>query len=145
MSNKYGSFPTIPFTNRYSPYFRSTIFEIRLQHLLKNVLNRPPWSSGFTIWNAGKAGKQFFKSLPSSHRSLVKAFCDVDVKKVGKSYRQYDPKLRKEVSAPVPIISYKVAQPPLIICMKLNLTNGDFEKNLKSLNLVEGMHYILFP
>lgn len=75
----------------------------------------------------------------------MKAFCDVDVNKVGKSYRHYDPHLRKEVSAPVPIISYKEARPPLIICMKLNLTNGDFEENLNSLNLVEGMDYILFP
>ena len=126
-------------------YFRQTIFTIRLQHLLVNVLSRPPWSEGFTIWNAGKAGKHFFKSLPESHRHLVKSFCDVDVNKVGKFYRHYDPQLRKEVSPPVPIISFRDAQPPLIVCMKLNLTQGQFEENLNSLNLVEGMDYILFP
>lgn len=69
----------------------------------------------------------------------------MDINKVGKSYRHYDPELRKEVSAPVPIVNFKDAQPPIIICMKLNLTNGAFEENLKSLNLVEGMDYILFP
>lgn len=125
--------------------FSSTIFTIRLNHLLSNVLNQPPWSSGFTIWNAGKAGKLFFKSLPETHRPLVRAFCDVDVNKIGKSFHHYDPQLRRDVSPPVPIISYRDAKPPLIICMKLNLTNGEFEENLKSLNLVEGMDYVLFP
>lgn len=131
--------------NTISSPSRSTIFSIRLEHLLKNVLNHPPWSSGFTIWNAGKAGKHFFKSLPDTHRHLMKCFCDVDAKKVGQTYRQFDPHQRREVSPPVPIISFRDASPPIIICVKLNLTNGVFEDNLKGLNLIEGKDYILFP
>lgn len=125
---------------------RETIFTIRLRHLCLNVLSKPPWTAGFTIWNAGRAGKRFFKSLPEEYRNRVRYFCDVDANKIGKEFRNYDPVLRKEISPPVPIISYREARPPMIICVKLNLTNGAFEENLRRLNqLEEGIDYILFP
>lgn len=55
-----------------------TIWQIRLQHLLDNVLRKRPWSEGFSIWNAGKQGRKFFRDLPEVEKKKVKNFCDVD-------------------------------------------------------------------
>ena len=44
----------------------------------------------------------------------------------------------------VPIMHFTNAQPPFVICVKLDLTNGNFEKNLKSLGLTEAVDYVHF-
>lgn len=102
------------------------------------------FAGGFTIWNAGKLGKLFYRSLPPALRAKVKCFCDVDRNKIGRSYRHYDPVLRRETAPPIPVIDFRDATAPLIICMKLGLTDGQFEANLASLNLSEGKDYVLF-
>lgn len=58
-----------------------TIWHIRLKHLLDNVLRKLPWSNGFSIWNAGKQGRKFFRDLPENEKNNVKTFCDVDKSK----------------------------------------------------------------
>lgn len=120
-----------------------TIWNLRLCHLVKNVLSQKPWNGGFTIWNAGKQGRRFYRSLPQDMKLLVRSFCDVDHKLIGTYYTYYDEEQRKEVGK-IPILSFLAAKPPLIICFKLDLSKGAFEKNLKSLNFVEGRDYILF-
>ncbi|XP_019615016.1 PREDICTED: UDP-GlcNAc:betaGal beta-1,3-N-acetylglucosaminyltransferase-like protein 1 isoform X1 [Branchiostoma belcheri] len=73
----------------------------------------------------------------------VAAFCDVDVKKIEKGFYTYEES--RELPKPrVPIIHFKEASPPFVICVKLDLTGGQFEKNLASLNLREGVDYFLF-
>lgn len=59
-----------------------TIWQIRLQHLLQHVLKKPPWCQGFSIWNAGKQGRKFFRDLPMETKQQVKQFCDVDKSKL---------------------------------------------------------------
>ncbi|XP_053957923.1 UDP-GlcNAc:betaGal beta-1,3-N-acetylglucosaminyltransferase-like protein 1 [Anastrepha ludens] len=120
-----------------------TIWQLRMQHLLMHVLCREPWRSGFTIWNAGKRGRKFFRDLPQAEKCKVRAFCDVDEKKINKSYSHYDEAAHRFTYL-VPIVHFKHARPPLLICMKLDLTNGAFEENLNSLNLSEGRDYVLF-
>lgn len=68
-------------------------------------------------------------------------FCILD--KIKKLYKFFDGVLR-ETTFSVPIVHFSQVQPPVVICMKLDLTNGDFEKNLQSLQFVEGRDYILF-
>ncbi|CAJ0589269.1 unnamed protein product [Cylicocyclus nassatus] len=52
----------------------------------------PFWKT-FTIWNAGKQGKRFFKSLSESDKQRVVSFCDVDVKKIKRAWLEdYDKK-----------------------------------------------------
>lgn len=58
-----------------------TIWHIRLKHLLVNVLKKPPWCKGFSIWNAGKQGRKFFRDLPEEQKKNVQTFCDVDKSK----------------------------------------------------------------
>ncbi|XP_037286809.1 queuosine-tRNA galactosyltransferase isoform X2 [Rhipicephalus microplus] len=133
-------------TYRYHPQqstftiAESTIWDLRLARLKQRVLAH--WPS-FTIWNAGKQGRRFYRSLDVANRKKVSAFCDVDEKKISRGV--YIHEESEEVPRPrVPIIHFKDATPPLVICMKLDLTNGSFEANLSSLNLIEGVDYVHF-
>lgn len=63
--------------------------------------------------------------------------------KISKYYKYYDSLTRRQTHA-IPIVHFSQVQPPIIVCMKLDLTNGDFEENLQSLKLIEGQDYILF-
>ncbi|XP_037927928.1 UDP-GlcNAc:betaGal beta-1,3-N-acetylglucosaminyltransferase-like protein 1 [Teleopsis dalmanni] len=120
-----------------------TILRIRLRHLIENILQKEPWSNGFTIWNAGKQGKTFFRDLPAVEKHKVISFCDVDKKKIQNMYKYFDQVTRK-ITHTIPVLHFTQAKPPLVICMKLDMTNGAFEANLRSLNLTEGTDYILF-
>ncbi|XP_072938192.1 queuosine-tRNA galactosyltransferase-like [Epargyreus clarus] len=119
---------------------REKIQKIQLNRIEKLVL--PYWDK-FTIWNAGKAGRRLVRLLNPDNLKKVEAFCDVDKSKIGRTIELYCPKKRR-VIIKVPVINFKDAKPPLIICVKLDLTNGVFETNLNSLNLIEGQDYILF-
>lgn len=117
-----------------------TIWNVRLAYFEKNVLSR--WSS-FTIWNAGKEGRRFYRSLLERARNKVTAFCDVDPKKLKKGIYIYEES--KSLTKPsVPIVHFKDAKTPFVICVKLDLTGGGFENNLQSLNLKEGVDYYHF-
>uniref|UniRef100_A0A336LKZ0 CSON013667 protein n=1 Tax=Culicoides sonorensis TaxID=179676 RepID=A0A336LKZ0_CULSO len=122
-----------------------TIDNIRLKQLIKSELNdvKKNYRDGFMIWNAGRQGRKFYRSLPDKWQNRVVAFCDVDSKLIGTKFNHFEPNLRKNIRS-IPIISYTNLKPPVIICMKLDLTNGEFEHNLNSMNLVEGQDYILF-
>ncbi|KAJ8714542.1 hypothetical protein PYW07_002767 [Mythimna separata] len=119
---------------------RDCIWNIQLDRLQKCVI--PHWEN-FTVWNAGKAGRRLVRSLSPDNLKKVKAFCDVDKNKIGKIVELYCP-IERRVIIKLPVIHFTEAKPPLLICIKLDLTNGEFERNLKSLNLVEGIDYVLF-
>lgn len=75
------------------------------------------WNS-FTIWNAGKQGRKFYKSLSDVNREKVAAFCDVDAKKIAKKYVPFDARTRQS-GRPIEIQHFKNAAPPIIVCVKL--------------------------
>ncbi|XP_054718209.1 UDP-GlcNAc:betaGal beta-1,3-N-acetylglucosaminyltransferase-like protein 1 [Uloborus diversus] len=117
-----------------------TLWEIRMQELERNVLTK--WKK-FTIWNAGKQGRKFFRSLSQVNRLKVQAFCDVDFKKLEKGvYIHEESKLLPKPK--IPIVHFTKADPPFILCIKIDMTGGNFEKNLTSLNLTEGIDYYHF-
>ncbi|KAK6638152.1 hypothetical protein RUM44_008580 [Polyplax serrata] len=120
--------------------FKETIWNVRMEHLEKWILSN--WTA-FTIWNAGKQGRRFFRSLKPSNRKKVVQFCDVDPKKTDKFYEPYLKSGPKE-SRRIPIVHFTKASPPFVTCVKLGLTHGQFEENLKSLNLVEGRDFYVF-
>ncbi|XP_071949301.1 queuosine-tRNA galactosyltransferase-like [Antedon mediterranea] len=132
-------------TYRYHPectthsVHRDTIWDIRITAIQKNIINQ--WKH-FTIWNAGKEGRRFYRSLSTGNRSKVKAFCDVDAKKIGKVYTYEE--CKESPKPKVPILHFSEASPPFIICVKLDLTGGGLERNIESLNLVEGEDYFYF-
>ncbi|XP_054834765.1 UDP-GlcNAc:betaGal beta-1,3-N-acetylglucosaminyltransferase-like protein 1 isoform X1 [Eublepharis macularius] len=114
-----------------------TIWTYRLLFLEERVLSH--WTY-FTIWNAGKQGKKLFRSLSPTNQKKVIAFCDVDKNKIAKGFYTYEES--KENPKPrIPIVYFKDASPPFIICVKLDLTGGQFEENLSQMNLKEGVDY----
>lgn len=117
-----------------------TIWEIRMEYIQKQVLDK--WES-FTIWNAGKQGKKFYRNLLTTNQRKVAAFCDVDPKKIKCGAYIYH-ESKEKIKPTVPIVHFQSAKPPFIICMKLDLTGGEFEKNLASLNLKEGVDFFHF-
>lgn len=117
-----------------------TIWEIRMEYIQKQVLDK--WES-FTIWNAGKQGKKFYRNLSSNNQRKVAAFCDVDPKKIKCGAYIYH-ESKEKIKPTVPIVHFQSAKPPFIICVKLDLTGGEFEKNLASLNLKEGVDFFHF-
>ncbi|XP_034833379.1 queuosine-tRNA galactosyltransferase-like [Maniola hyperantus] len=119
---------------------KNKIQQIQVKRLEMSVI--PQWKN-FTVWNAGKAGRKFVRMLNPDNVKKIKAFCDVDKKKIGRTIELYCPVIRK-VIVKLPVIHFKHAEPPIVICVKLDLTKGVFENNLKSLNLIEGTDYIIF-
>ncbi|XP_063312123.1 UDP-GlcNAc:betaGal beta-1,3-N-acetylglucosaminyltransferase-like protein 1 [Pelobates fuscus] len=117
-----------------------TIWKHRVNFLEERVLRH--WAS-FTIWNAGKQGRKLYRSLAPSTRNKVMAFCDVDKKKISKGFYTYEDS-EERPKPKIPVIRYQDAKPPFIICVKLDLTGGGFEENLKSLNLKEGVDFYHF-
>lgn len=117
-----------------------TIWNLRLRHFQDNVLAT---LKTFTIWNAGKQGRKFFRSLSPANQSKVIAFCDVDEKKIEKGCYTFE-ESKERPKPKIPIVHFTKAKPPLVICLKLDLTDGVFEENLSSLDLMEGKDYFLF-
>ncbi|XP_077109706.1 queuosine-tRNA galactosyltransferase isoform X3 [Ranitomeya variabilis] len=117
-----------------------TIWRNRVQFLEERVLEH--WPS-FTIWNAGKQGRKLYRSLTPKNRDKVLAFCDVDVKKISKGFYTFE-ESEEHPKPRIPVLHFSEAKPPFIICVKLDLTGGGFEDNLRSLNLKEGEDYYHF-
>lgn len=120
-----------------------TILEMRIKELEQNVLSK--WTS-FTIWNAGRQGRKFYRLISKSSRSKVTAFCDIDMKKIAQKFYTCE-LIRDEITGKplkVPIVHFTSAQPPYVLCMKLDFTRGEFEKNLNSLDLTEGIDFFHF-
>ncbi|KAM3923910.1 queuosine-tRNA galactosyltransferase isoform 2-T2 [Leptodactylus fuscus] len=116
-----------------------TIWRNRVQFLEERVLEH--WTS-FTIWNAGKQGRRLYRSLTPKNRDKVVAFCDVDKNKISKGFYTFEESERPKPR--VPVLHFTEAKPPFIICVKLDLTGGGFEDNLRSLSLKEGEDYYHF-
>ena len=112
---------------------RKLLLTHRVAAIERAVLTRWPH---FTIWGAGRDGRDFFKALSVSSKQRVKAFCDVDAKKVGTTYQFFE--------FNVPIVHYTDATPPFVTCVALDRTNGEFEANLASLQLEEGRDFYFF-
>ncbi|XP_041364830.1 UDP-GlcNAc:betaGal beta-1,3-N-acetylglucosaminyltransferase-like protein 1 isoform X2 [Gigantopelta aegis] len=114
-----------------------TIWQLRVQFIQQQLLHK--WNT-FSIWNAGKQGRKFFRSLDEKSQKKVVAFCDVDSKKISKGFYIYE-ESKEKLKPKIPIIYYTNVKPPIVVCVKMGLTGGGFETNLASLNLVEGKDY----
>ncbi|XP_036691701.1 UDP-GlcNAc:betaGal beta-1,3-N-acetylglucosaminyltransferase-like protein 1 isoform X5 [Balaenoptera musculus] len=118
----------------------TTIWTHRVRFLEEWAL--PHWAT-FTIWNAGRQGRRLYRSLTAGSRCKVVAFCDVDENKIKKGFYCYE-NSQERPKPRVPVLHFRAAQPPFVICVKLDLTGGAFEDNLRSLNLQEGRDFLHF-
>jgi hypothetical protein len=115
---------------------RDTLLVVRLRALERQVLGR--WAH-FTIWNAGRQGRRLYALLAPATQRKVTAFCDVAERKL--AHGQYH---RPGMTRAVPIVHFRAAVPPLLLCVKMDLTGGDFEAGLASLGLRPGVDYVYF-
>ncbi|XP_057188031.1 UDP-GlcNAc:betaGal beta-1,3-N-acetylglucosaminyltransferase-like protein 1 isoform X2 [Triplophysa rosa] len=117
-----------------------TIWSLRVDFLQERVLSQ--WES-FTIWNAGKQGRKLYRSLTPANQKKVKALCDVDENKIQKGFYTYE-ESQERPKPKIPVLHFTTASPPFIVCVKLDMTDGVMEENLRSLQLTEGKHYYHF-
>ncbi|KAK7501529.1 hypothetical protein BaRGS_00007333 [Batillaria attramentaria] len=117
-----------------------TIWNVRVEYIQKRLLNT--WTN-FSIWSAGKQGRRFFRSLSPANQTKVQMFCDVDEKKIQKQCYTYE-ESKNRPKPKIPIVHFSQVVPPVIICVKMNLTGGGFEENLASLELQEGVDFFHF-
>ena len=112
---------------------RRVLLRHRVRALEDAVLARWP---RFSIWGAGRDGRDFFKALQPELRGRVVAFCDVDPAKVGGVYQYFE--------WSVPVVHFRDVRPPFVTCVALDRTDGAFEANLASLKLTEGVDFFHF-
>ncbi|KAF5921466.1 hypothetical protein HPG69_012515 [Diceros bicornis minor] len=122
----------------------TTIWTHRVRFLEERAL--PHWAS-FTIWNAGRQGRRLYRSLTAGSRCKVGpplslplplssalsptvpeagilcppqvvAFCDVDENKIKKGFYCYEDS-QERPKPRVPILHFRAARPPFVICVKL--------------------------
>lgn len=111
---------------------RRTLLRVRVAAFEKLILQKKWKGKQFCIWGAGRDGKHVFSALSESGREQVRAFLDVDPRKIGRvlhgkqilHFTQHD------------------IETPLVTAVALNRTNGKFEANLASLNLAIGNNCI---
>ena len=92
----------------------------------------------FSVWGAGRDGRNFVNDLSEKNRKKVKEFGDVDVKKIGTRY------VNPLTGVDVPIVHFSQLKPPVICCVALGRTAGVFEKNVESMHWKCGKDYWYF-
>nr|XP_045231471.1 UDP-GlcNAc:betaGal beta-1,3-N-acetylglucosaminyltransferase-like protein 1 isoform X11 [Macaca fascicularis] len=93
----------------------TTIWTHRVRFLEEQAL--PRWAA-FTIWNAGKQGRRLYRSLTAASQRKVVAFCDVDENKIRKGFYCHEDS-QERPKPRIPILHFRAARPPFIICVKL--------------------------
>ena len=121
---------------------RKTLLRVRLRAFERRVLSLNKWKT-FSIWGAGRDGKNFLTALNPTFQQRVRAFCDVDPRKVDRG-EYYNPDLRLRV----PIVHFTAVEAPFVCCVALGRTEGAFERNVASIararGLVEGVDFYFF-
>nr|XP_024644619.1 UDP-GlcNAc:betaGal beta-1,3-N-acetylglucosaminyltransferase-like protein 1 isoform X5 [Macaca nemestrina] len=93
----------------------TTIWTHRVRFLEEQAL--PRWAA-FTIWNAGKQGRRLYRSLTAASQRKVVAFCDVDENKIRKGFYCHEDS-QERPKPRIPILHFRAARPPFVICVKL--------------------------
>ena len=88
------------------------------------------------IWGAGRDGRDFFKALSDDARKRVRAFCDVDPKKVGTTYQI--------LTSMCQLCTSRTRARRLSRASRSTARTAALEANLASLGLKEGVDYYLF-
>uniref|UniRef100_A0A8C8ZU75 Uncharacterized protein n=1 Tax=Prolemur simus TaxID=1328070 RepID=A0A8C8ZU75_PROSS len=114
----------------------ATLWTHRVRFLEERAL--PRWAT-FTIWNAGRQGRRLYRSLSAAGRRKV----GPAPPPIAKGFYCYEDS-QERPKPRVPVLHFRAARPPFVICVKLDLTGGVFEDNLRSLRLQEGRDFLLF-
>ena len=114
---------------------RRTLLRVKLRALERRVLDS---LDSFSVWGAGRDGRNFVNDLSEKNRKKVKEFGDVDAKKIGTRY------VNPLTGVDLPIVHFSELKPPVICCVALGRTAGVFEKNVESMHWKCGEDYWYF-
>lgn len=114
---------------------RRTILRVKLRALERRILDH---LESFSIWGAGRDGRNFVNELSEANRKKVVVFGDVDVNKIGTHYEN------PLTGVDIPIVHYSELKPPVVCCVALGRTTGVFEDNVKSMCWECGKDYWYF-
>ena len=114
---------------------RRTILRVKLRALERWILDH---LESFSIWGAGRDGRNFVNELSEANRKKVVVFGDVDVNKIGTHYEN------PLTGVDIPIVHYSELKPPVVCCVALGRTAGVFEDNVKSMCWECGKDYWYF-
>uniref|UniRef100_A0A915IQL4 Glycosyltransferase 2-like domain-containing protein n=1 Tax=Romanomermis culicivorax TaxID=13658 RepID=A0A915IQL4_ROMCU len=122
-----------------------TILSIRVAEFERIILEKRGNWSKFSIWNVGKSGKKFFNALKPENRRKVLCFGDIDSQKIDRKffecYVRNNNTKKFVIQFKLPIIHISELQPPVVICVKMDLTGGMLEKYVEEKNWIEGENY----
>lgn len=134
---------------------RRELLAVRVAAFERRVLSQPHWAS-FTVWGAGRDGKQFVCALSAAARARVVALADIDPSKVGTTYTNQ----RLVPHLALPIVHTRELRPPAVVCVGLRRADerggvegdpaaaggagsaqptGEIERAAQALGLVEGL------
>ncbi|GAB5370820.1 hypothetical protein AAMO2058_001526100 [Amorphochlora amoebiformis] len=109
---------------------RRDLLRSRIRYFQRRVISQ--WKT-FSVWGAGRDGKNFFIELSKENRLKISMFVDIDAKKIERGFHS--------LGYNIPVRHWTEVKPPVVICVAWGRTGGDLERNIKSLGLVEGKDY----
>ena len=93
---------------------RRQLLRIRAAAFERRVLSSPSWRDpGFTIWGAGRDGRNLLNALGNGARAKATAFCDVDPKKIGTSIVL--PPCAPLPPLRIPVVHFREATAPFVM------------------------------
>ena len=131
---------------------------------LRGGAGKPAWRGGFTIWCAGRDGKAFYKALTDDGKARVRAFADIDPRKIGHCFPPpaanrarksgsdksgiKDAPLSTSEPKPAPVIHWRDITPPAVICVAVGDGRAeradDVRRNVRDAGLEDGDTAIFF-
>lgn len=108
---------------------RLHMLSVRTAAFERLVVRGREWKK-FSIWGAGRDGKDFYKLLSDSSKARVRAWGEVNPRKIGKD--MYG----------IPVVHWSQLVPPIATCVALDRRDREFEDNLASRNLVPGVDFV---
>lgn len=112
----------------------SYLFGLRVAALEKLILTSgrySNWNGTFSIWNAGKAGKHFYRALTPATQQRVTSFCDIDPKKIERGVFEAHIQGSRTSGRKIPIISWTQATAPIIICVRQELEEDEAQREFR--------------
>lgn len=110
---------------------RLTLLQVRVKAFEDLVvMKRPGWDVGFSIWGAGRDGKDVYNALSEYGKNKVTMWGDIDPRKIGQ-------KLRGK-----PVVHFSKLVSPIACCVALDREGKEFEANLATLQLKAGRDYV---
>lgn len=148
------------------------LLSVRMRAFERLVLEPLDAAATIVIWGAGRDGRRFYRALSDHWQRRVAAFCDVDADKLGcfAPPPPYRCEIRARLNAdagrtpayatkadyaalfgapappPVPVVHIDDprVRPPVVTCVALDRTDGNFEANIAARNWIEGKDFWYF-